>query len=46
MRRFAVPPAVDIALHHFARGINVVATDAGAMIFVFTDDLKAENFES
>ncbi len=43
MRRLAVTPAIDVGLHDFARGINVVAIDTGAMIFVFTDDLKATN---
>lgn len=41
--RFARAPAIDIGLHDFARGINVVAIETGAMIFVFADDLKATN---
>src|SRR5438034_9962735 len=41
MRRFAVTLDIDVGLHDFARGIDVVAIDAGAMFFVFTDDLKA-----
>src|SRR6266496_3391257 len=43
MRRSAVTPAVDVGLHDFARGINVITIETGAMIFVFTDDLKATN---
>src|SRR5438034_453478 len=43
MQRSAVTPAVDVGLHDFARGVNVVAIETGAMIFVFTDDLKATN---
>jgi hypothetical protein len=43
MRRFAVTPDVDVRLHDFARGINVVTIETGAVIFVFTDDLKATN---
>src|SRR5258705_12637381 len=43
MGRFAVTPDIDVGLHNSPRGINVVAIDAGAMIFVFTDDLKATN---
>src|SRR5437773_7908287 len=43
MRRSAVTPAVDVGLHDFARGVNVIAIETGAMIFVFADDLKAPN---
>src|SRR5437588_2843846 len=41
--RFARVPAIDIGLHDFARDINVITIETGAMIFVFTDDLKATN---
>src|SRR5438034_7022459 len=43
MRRSAVTPAIDVGLHDFARGVNVVPIETGAMIFVLTDDLKATN---
>src|SRR6266850_3477339 len=41
MRWPAVTPAIDVGLHDFVPGINVVAIETGAMIFVFTEDLKA-----
>lgn len=41
--RLAVAPAIDVGLHDLARGINVVAIEAGAMIFVFPSDTKATN---
>ncbi len=43
MRRPAVTPAIDVGPHDPARVINVVTIDAGPMIFVLTDDLKAPN---
>ena len=39
----AVTPAVDVGLHDPARVINVVTIETGAMICIFTDDLKATN---
>src|SRR6266568_403899 len=41
VRRSAVTPAIDVGLHDPIRVINVVTIEAGAMIFVLTDDLKA-----
>src|SRR6266478_5096081 len=43
VRRSAVTPAIDVGLHDPTRVINVVTIEAGAMIFVLTDDLKATN---
>src|SRR5437773_12379245 len=43
MRRSAVTPAIDVGLHDPARVINVITIETRAMIFVFTDDLKATN---
>ena len=43
MRRFRVTPAVNVGLHDFTRGVNVVAIYAGAVIFVLTDDLERAN---
>src|SRR5438874_9276231 len=40
MRRFAVTPAINIGFHDVAQVINIVTIKAGAMIFVFPDDLK------
>src|SRR5262245_39547899 len=41
MRRSAVAPAIDVGLHHLARGINVITINTGAMLFVFANNLKA-----
>src|SRR5438477_5724276 len=43
MRRSVGTPAIDVGLHDPARVINVITIETGAMIFVFTDDLKATN---
>src|SRR5436190_21404052 len=43
MRRSAVTPAINVGLHNSSRRIDVIAIDAGAMTFVFPDDLKATN---
>src|SRR5260221_10443978 len=43
VRRSAVTPAIDVGLHDPTRVINVVTIEAGAMIFVLTDDLKPTN---
>ena len=40
MRWFGVAPAIDVGFHDSARIINVVTIKAGAMIFVFANDLK------
>src|SRR5437762_14387526 len=43
MRLSAVTPAIDVGFHDPARVINVVTIEAGAMICVFADHLKATN---
>jgi hypothetical protein len=43
IRWFAVTPDIDVGLHNPPGSINVVAIDAGAMILIFTDNLKATN---
>jgi hypothetical protein len=43
MRRSAVTSAIDVGLHDPARVIDVVTIQAGVMIFVLTDHLKATN---
>src|SRR5437879_13637415 len=43
MRLSVGTPAIDVGLHDPARVINVITIETGAMIFVFTDDLKATN---
>jgi hypothetical protein len=46
MPRFGVTPAINIGFHDVARVINIVTINAGAMIFVLTEDLKATNWGS
>src|SRR5262249_20771649 len=43
MLRFGVTPRIHVGLHHSARIINIVTIDAGPIIFVLTDNLKATN---
>ena len=43
MRRSAVTVAIDVGFHDPARVINIVTIETGAMICIFTDDLKATN---